>query len=44
MLRRSVEFTQFTSAEFTGLLQRNGVAISMEGKGAWRDNVSVERL
>jgi putative transposase len=36
--------SQFTSAEFTGLLQRNGIAISMDGKGAWRDNVFVERL
>jgi putative transposase len=35
---------QFTSAEFTGLLSRNGIAISMDGKGAWRDNVFVERL
>src|SRR5450432_4303599 len=29
----------FTSAAFTGVLLRNGVAISMDGKGAWRDNV-----
>jgi putative transposase len=36
--------SQFTSAEFTGLLAQNGVAISMDGKGAWRDNVFVERL
>ena len=36
--------SQFTSAEFTSLLQQNGVAISMDGKGAWRDNVFVERL
>jgi putative transposase len=36
--------SQFTSAEFTGLLQNNGIAISMDGKGAWRDNVFVERL
>src|SRR3954452_16419208 len=28
--------SQFTSAEFTGLLQKSGIAISMEGKGAWR--------
>jgi len=26
------------------LLNRNGIAISMDGKGAWRDNVFVERL
>jgi len=29
---------------FTGLLASNGIAISMDGKGAWRDNVFVERL
>jgi putative transposase len=36
--------SQFTSAEFTGLLLDNAVAISMDGKGSWRDNVFVERL
>ncbi|MCA1696695.1 MAG: IS3 family transposase [Actinobacteria bacterium] len=36
--------SQFTSAEFTGLLIRNAIAISMDGKGAWRDNVFVERI
>jgi putative transposase len=36
--------SQFTSAAFTGLLAVNGVKISMDGKGAWRDNVFVERL
>jgi putative transposase len=35
---------QFTSIEFTGLLKQNGIAISMDGKGCWRDNVFVERL
>ena len=29
---------------FTGVLAGNGIAISMDGKGAWRDNVFVERL
>ena len=29
---------------FTGALAGNGIAISMDGKGAWRDNVFVERL
>ena len=29
---------------FTGALAGDGVAISMGGKGAWRDNVFVERL
>ena len=36
--------SQFTSQEFTGVLLKAGVAISMDGKGAWRDNVFVERL
>jgi len=36
--------SQFTSESFTGLLHRNGIQISMDGKGAWRDNVFVERL
>jgi putative transposase len=36
--------SQFTSAAFTGLLLDNAIAISMDGKGAWRDNVFIERL
>ncbi len=36
--------SQFTSAAFTELLQTNAIAISMDGRGAWRDNVFVERL
>jgi len=35
---------QFTSQAFTGLLRQKGIAISMDGKGCWRDNVFVERL
>ena len=35
---------QFTSPEFTGVLQCAGVAISMDGKGRATDNVFVERL
>ncbi len=35
---------QFTSMEFTGPLKQNNIAISMDGKGCWRDNVFVERL
>jgi putative transposase len=35
---------QFTSQAFTGLLKAQGVRISMDGRGAWRDNVFVERL
>ena len=36
--------SQFTSASFTGLLLGNAIAVSMDGRGAWRDNVFVERL
>src|SRR3979490_523573 len=36
--------SQFTGTAFTGVLANNGIAISMDGKGAWRDNVFVERL
>jgi putative transposase len=36
--------SQFTSAAFTGMLQDQAIAISMDGRGAWRDNVFVERL
>ncbi len=36
--------SQFTSGPFTGLLLENKIAISMDGKAAWRDNVFVERL
>ena len=36
--------SQFTRAAFAGLLLDNGIAISMDGRGAWRDNVFVERL
>ena len=36
--------SQFTSEAFTGLLKQHEIAISMDGKGAWRDNVFIERL
>ena len=36
--------SQFTCIAFTGLLMKNEIKISMDGKGAWRDNVVVERL
>jgi putative transposase len=36
--------SQFTSAAFTGVLLNNAIAISMDGKGSWRDNVFVERI
>jgi putative transposase len=36
--------SQFTSADFIGVLDTNQIRISMDGKGCWRDNVFVERL
>ena len=36
--------SQFTSEAFTDVLKRHGIAISMDGKGRWVDNVFVERL
>ena len=36
--------SQFTGHAFTTALADNGIAISMDGKGAWRDNVFIERL
>ncbi len=36
--------SQFTSIDFIKLLKDEGIAISMDGKGSWRDNVFVERL
>ena len=36
--------SQFTSLEFTGVLEAANVLISMDGKGRWMDNVFIERL
>ena len=36
--------SQFTSLEFTQVLQDHGVKISMDGKGRYNDNIFVERL
>ena len=36
--------SQFTSAAFAGALEKAGVAISMDGRGRWMDNVFIERL
>jgi putative transposase len=35
---------QFTSQAFTGVLERHGVRISMDGKGRWIGNVFIERF
>ena len=36
--------SQFTSREFTQILQDRGVKISMDGRGRYQDNIFVERL
>jgi putative transposase len=36
--------SQFTDCAFIAVLERHGVRIGMDGKGAWRDNVLVERF
>ena len=36
--------SQFTGTAFTGVLISKEIKISMDGRGAWRDNVFVERL
>jgi putative transposase len=36
--------SQFTSDDWTGVLKKADVAISMDGKGRWIDNVFIERL
>jgi putative transposase len=35
---------RFAGSSFTGVLGSNAIAISMDAKGAWRDNAFVERL
>src|SRR3712207_6559246 len=36
--------SQFTSHDFTGVLLKAGIAISMDGRGSWHDNDFVKRL
>jgi len=35
---------QFTCTEFISVLKHHQIAISMDGKGCWRDNVFIERF
>jgi putative transposase len=35
---------QFTSEEFTGMLEKHGIRISMDGRGSYNDNLFIERL
>ena len=44
VLIHSDQGSQFTSIEFIKVLKAAEIAISMDGKGCWRDNVFVERL
>jgi putative transposase len=43
-ISNSDQGSQFSGMAFTGVLIKNEIAISMDGKGAWRDNVFVERF
>jgi len=36
--------SQFTSNEFTNILELNNIAISMDGRGRCYDNIFIERL
>ena len=36
--------SQFTAEEFTQAVIGRGCKLSMDGRGAWRDNVFIERL
>ena len=36
--------SQFTSLDFTDILSRNGIKISMDGRGRWMDNIFIERI
>jgi Transposase and inactivated derivatives len=36
--------SQFTGTAFVSAVQQHGISLSMDGKGAWRDNLFIERL
>ena len=36
--------SQFTGTAFVAVVQQHGISLSMDGKGAWRDNLFIERL
>ena len=36
--------SQFTSSEFVKAVLASGATVTMDGKGAWRDNVFIERF
>lgn len=43
-IHNSDQEAQFTSKEYTGILRRNEVQISMDGRGRCMDNIFTERL
>lgn len=43
-IHNSDQGSQFTSAEYTGILQTKNIKISMDGKGRCFDNIFIERL
>ncbi len=44
MIFNTDQGSQFTGEKFTGALERNGVRISMDGRGRFQDNIFIERL
>ena len=44
LFRDPFGFDRFTATEFTDVVLARGCKLSMDGRGAWRDNVFVERL
>lgn len=36
--------SQFTASKFIEAIAKRGIKLSMDGKGAWRDNVFIERF
>jgi putative transposase len=43
MILNTDQGSQFTGT-FVGVVQQHGIQLSMDGKGAWRDNLFIERL
>jgi transposase InsO family protein len=41
---KGVQGSQFTSTVFTDAVLSRGIALSMDSKGSWRDNVFVETI
>ena len=43
-IRNSDQGSQFTCKSWIGLVESNGIKISMDGRGRWADNVIIERF